>query len=211
MDISNIEINTQSSIKLVLDKTIYFDPYKIEKDIHDADLIFITHDHYDHMDSKSIEKVKNENTIIVAPKSMEKDIKKIELKDYIFLNPNEELNINNLNIKTIEAYNNHKPFHPKKNNWLGYIVTYNNISYYIAGDTDKTIENEKVKCDVAFLPIGGYFTMDAKDAADLIRIINPKVVIPIHYGSIVGNKNDGKKLKEFLSDTNIEVVEKLNF
>ena len=211
MDISNIEINTQSSIKLVLDKTIYFDPYKIEKDTHDADLIFITHDHYDHMDSKSIEKVKNENTIIIAPKSMEKDIKKIEFKDYIFLNPNEELNINNLNIKTIEAYNNHKPFHPKKNNWLGYIVTYNNISYYIAGDTDKTIENEKVKCDVAFLPIGGYFTMDAKDAADLIRIINPKVVIPIHYGSIVGNKNDGKKLKEFLLDTNIEVVEKLNF
>ena len=211
MDISNIEINTQSSIKLVLDKTIYFDPYKIEKDTHDADLIFITHDHYDHMDSKSIEKVKNENTIIVAPKSMEKDIKKIEFKDYIFLNPNEELNIDNLNIKTIEAYNNHKPFHPKKNNWLGYIVTYNNISYYIAGDTDKTIENEKVKCDVAFLPIGGYFTMDAKDAADLIRIINPKVVIPIHYGSIVGNKNDGKKLKEFLSDASIEVVEKLNF
>ena len=142
---------------------------------------------------------------------MEKDIKKIGFKDYIFLNPNEELNINNLNIKTIEAYNNHKPFHPKKNNWLGYIVTYNNISYYIAGDTDKTIENEKVKCDVAFLPIGGYFTMDAKDAADLVRIINPKVVIPIHYGSIVGNKNDGKKLKEFLLDTNIEVVEKLNF
>ena len=211
MDISNIEINTQSSIKLVLDKTIYFDPYKIEKDTHDADLIFITHDHYDHMDSKSIEKVKNENTIIIAPKSIEKDIKKIEFKDYIFLNPNEELNINNLNIKTIEAYNNHKPFHPKKNNWLGYIVTYNNISYYIAGDTDKTIENEKVKCDVAFLPIGGYFTMDAKDAADLVRIINPKVVIPIHYGSIVGNKNDGKKLKEFLLDTNIEVVEKLNF
>ena len=211
MNINNIEINTQSSIKIIIDKTIYFDPYKIEKIMSDADIIFITHEHYDHFDIDSINKIKNNNTIIIAPKSMEESIKKIEFKDYIFLNPNEEINVNNINIKTIPAYNIKKSFHPKENNWLGYIITYNNISYYIAGDTDKTEESEKVKCDIAFLPIGGYFTMDVEEATELIKVINPKVVIPIHYGSIVGNIGDGQRLKNNLNNTNIEVIEKINF
>lgn len=211
MSISNIEVNTQSSIKIVFDKIIYFDPYKIEESIHDADIIFITHNHYDHMDSESIEKIKNDNTIIVAPKSMKGLIEKLSFKDYIFLEPNEEINIDNFNIKAIPAYNITKTFHPKENGWVGYIITYNNISYYIAGDTDKTIDNENVKCDVALISIGGHFTMDVNEANELIRIINPKIVIPIHYGSIIGNPSDGKKLRELLSDTNIEVIEKLRF
>lgn len=211
MNTKNIEINTQSSIKITLDKIIYFDPYKIENDKHDADIIFITHNHYDHMDKESIEKIKNKNTIIIAPKTMKEVIKDIKVKDYIFLNPNEELNIDNLNIKTIPAYNINKTFHPRENNWLSYIITFNNISYYIAGDTDKTIEAENVKCDMALIPIGGHFTMNVNEATELIKIINPKIVIPIHYGSIIGNIDDGKKLKNNLSSTNIEVIEKLHF
>ena len=211
MDVSNIEVNTQSSIKLIFDKIIYFDPYKIGEDKHDADIIFITHNHYDHMDSVSIEKIKNNMTIIVAPKSMEEEIKNIEFKEYIFLSPGDEINIDNFNIKVVPAYNIDKPFHPRKNNWLGYIVTNNNISYYVAGDTDKTVENEKVKCDIAFIPIGGHFTMDVREAEELIRIINPQIVVPTHYGSIVGEAKDGEKLKDILSDTNVEVIEKLHF
>lgn len=211
MNTNNIEINTQSSIRLILDKIIYFDPYKIEDDKHDADIIFITHNHYDHMDSESIDKIKNENTIIVAPKAMEEVIKNIEFKDYVFLNPNEEINIENFNIKTIPAYNIKKTFHPRDNNWLGYILTYNNVSYYIAGDTDKTKDAEKVKCNIALIPIGGHFTMDVNEATELIRSINPKIVIPTHYGSIIGDICDGKELKNNLSDTNIEVIEKLYF
>ena len=206
MNTSNIIVNIHSSIKIVLDKIIYFDPYKIEDNINDADIIFITHNHYDHLDIDSINKVKNSNTIVVAPKSIEEDIKKIEFKDYIYLNPNEEIDIDNINIKTIPSYNINKPFHPKSNNWLGYIITYNNISYYIAGDTDITEDNMKVKCDIAFIPIGGKFTMDVNEASKLINIINPKIVIPIHYGSIVGNIEDAKRLKELV---NIEVIEKI--
>lgn len=209
MDISNIEVNTQSSIKLILDKVIYFDPYKIEEDKNDADIIFITHDHYDHMDKESIDKVKKENTIIVAPESMKETINKIEFKDHIYLNPNEEKNIDDINIKTIPAYNIGKNFHPRANNWLGYIITYNNVTYYIAGDTDRTPEVENVKCDIAFIPIGGYYTMDVNEATELIKVINPKIVIPIHYGSIVGDVTDGKKLKNSLANTNIKVIEKV--
>ena len=211
MNTDIIEVNTQSSIRINSDKIIYFDPFKIEDKKNDADIIFITHNHYDHMDSKSINNIKNDSTIVIAPKTIENDIKKIELKDYIFLNPNEEINIENINIKTIPAYNIGKPFHPKDNKWLGYLVTINNVSYYIAGDTDKTNEIEKIKCDIALVPIGGHFTMDVNEAADLIRIINPNVVIPTHYGSIVGNTEDGKRFKDILSDTDIEVIEKLHF
>ena len=211
MNLDNIIVNTQSSIKMIFDKTIYFDPFKIDSSMNDADIIFITHEHYDHFDIDSINKVKSSNTTIIAPKSMENDIKNIEFKNYIFLNPNEEINLGDINIKTIPAYNIDKKFHPKNSNWLGYIITYNNVTYYIAGDTDKTPDNEKVKCDVAFIPIGSYYTMDVTEAAELLKIINPKVVVPIHYGSIIGTPNDGKKLRTLLAGTNIEVVEKLFF
>ena len=209
MNTNNITVNTQSSIKIVFDKIIYFDPFKIEEDVHDADIIFITHNHYDHMDIDSINKVKNDNTIIVAPASMKSIIEKISFKEYIYLNPFDEKNIDNIVIKTIPAYNINKEFHPRTNNWLGYVVTINNVTYYIAGDTDKTKEAESVKCDIALIPIGGHFTMNTDEAAELIKIISPKIVIPTHYGSIIGNITDGKKLKESLSDTNIAVIEKL--
>ena len=211
MNIDKIEVNTQSSIRLNLDKIIYFDPYKIEDSNNDADIIFITHNHYDHMDKESIMKVKKDNTIIVAPKSMESVIKEIEFKEYIFLNPFDKTNVGDISIETIPAYNIGKPFHPRENNWLGYIVTVNDITYYVAGDTDAVPEIEDVKCDIAFIPIGGHFTMDVNEATDLIKKMSTKVVIPIHYGSIIGNITDGKTLKENLSDINIEIIEKLEF
>ena len=209
MNVDNIKINTQSSIRLELDKVLYFDPFKIEQSSHDADIIFITHSHYDHFDINSINNIKKDNTIIVVPKSMEKELENIDIKDIIYMNPNEETNIEDINIKTIPSYNKLKPFHPKRNNWLGYIVTYNNISYYVSGDTDKTEDNEKVQCDVALVPIGGHYTMDAKEASELLKIINPIVVIPTHYGSIIGNIEDAKILKDNLSDTDIDVIEKI--
>ena len=211
MNIDKIKVNTQSSIKLILDKIIYFDPYKINEELHDADIIFITHDHYDHMDIDSINNIKNDNTLVVAPLSMKEKIDQISFKDYIYLNPNDNINLLSLNIKTIPSYNTNKSFHPRENDWLGYILTYNNITYYIAGDTDITPEARNVKCDIAFVPIGGTYTMDYNEASELIKTINPKVVIPTHYGSIVGNKTDGKNFKNNLLDTGIEVIEKLQF
>ena len=211
MNIDKIEVNTQSSIKLNLSKIIYFDPFKIEDNYNDADIIFITHNHYDHMDKESIKKVKNDNTVIVAPKSMEDVIREIEFKEYIFLNPFDKIDIEDITIETIPAYNIGKPFHPRENNWLGYIVKVDDITYYVAGDTDAVKEIEDVKCDIAFIPIGGHFTMDVNEATELIKKMDTKVVIPIHYGSIIGNTTDGKTLKENLSGINIEIIEKLEF
>lgn len=198
----NITINTQSSIKI---GNIYFDPFKIENEYHDASLIFITHSHYDHFDIDSINKVKNDNTIIIIPDDNEI---KSKLDNYNVVLPNNTYNFNNIIVNTIPSYNINKKFHPRENNWLGYIVTINNETYYVMGDTDLIDESKLVHCDYLFIPIGGYYTMDYIEASMLTNIIKPKIVFPIHFGSIVGDKEDYNKFKE-LVNTDIEVINKL--
>ncbi len=197
-----ININTQSSIKI---GNIYFDPFKIEEESHDASIIFITHSHYDHFDLESIKKVKNNNTIIVIP---DDDEIKSKLDNYREFLPNITYVINELIIDTIPSYNINKPFHPKDNNWLGYLITLDNETYYIMGDTDITEEAKNVKCDYLFIPIGGTYTMNYIEAAELTNIIKPKKVFPTHFGSIVGDKEDFNRFKELVNNE-IEVINKL--
>lgn len=194
--LENIEINCHSSIKINKGVVIYFDPFKIEKEMHDADIIFITHNHYDHYSQEDINKIIKEDTIIVAPKTTEQTIEKSQ--NCIFVEPNKEYEIKGIKVKTVPAYNIYKQFHPKVNEWVGYILNIDNVNYYIAGDTDITPENKNVKCDVAFIPVGGTYTMDYKEAAELVNIIKPKIAVPTHYACIVGNKEDGEKFKELL-------------
>ena len=99
----------------------------------------------------------------------------------------------------MKQYHINKAFHPKENGWVGYIIEIEGISYYIAGDTDITKENKKVKCDVAFVPVGGTYTMDFKEAGELINEIKPKIAIPIHYGSIVGTKEDAINFSKLIN------------
>ena len=124
---------------------------------------------------------------------------KINKNAIIVAEPNKEYETQGINFNTIPAYNINKKFHPKENNWLGYIITINNVKYYVAGDTDITDENRKVKCDVAFVPVGGTYTMDFKEAARLINEIKPKIAVPIHYGSIVGTEQDARNFINLLN------------
>ncbi len=192
-----------SSIKIVGNKTLYFDPYKIEADFHDADYIFITHEHYDHFSPEDITKVLKEGTVIVFPKSMEKDELKTQYTNTVFVDFNEKFNLGDdevIEVCTLPAYNTNKKFHPKENEWVGYTIIFEGTSYYVAGDTDITEEAKSVKCDVAFLPCGGTYTMDVKEAAELANIIKPKVAIPTHYGSVVGSTEDGKNFVSLLNE-----------
>ena len=190
--LENIEVLYHSSIRINKEKTIYIDPFKIDKNYNDADIVFITHDHYDHYSEEDIDKVINENTTIIIPEELlTKLLKKgINKNAIITVEPNEKYVVQGIKFETIPAYNTNKTFHPKKNGWVGYIIIINGIRYYIAGDTDITEENKKVKCDVAFVPVGGTYTMDFKEAANLINEIKPKIAIPIHYGSVVGTEQD---------------------
>ena len=120
-------------------------------------------------------------------------------KNILLVKPNEHYEINNIKILTISAYNINKYFHPKENKWVGYILDIEGITYYIAGDTDITPENKKVKCDIAFVPVGGTYTMNAEEAAELVNIIKPKMAIPMHYGSIVGTEQDATDFEKELN------------
>ena len=198
--INNLEVLIHSSIKIKGNRKIYIDPFKIDKNYLDADIIMITHDHFDHYSEEDIEKIKKENTTIVIP---EKLLIKVEESGFkkekiMVVEPNKKYEIDGIKIETIPAYNTNKQFHPKEMGWVGYILEINGIHYYIAGDTDITEENKKVKCDVALVPIGGTYTMTYSEAANLINIINPKIAIPIHYGSIVGTNEDAKNFVKLL-------------
>ena len=190
--LENVEVLCHSSIRINKEKTIYIDPFKIEKNYNDADIVFITHDHFDHYSEEDIDKVINENTTIIIPEELLTKIlrKGINKNAVITVESNKEYMVQGIKFETIPAYNTNKNFHPKENGWVGYIITLDGIRYYIAGDTDITGENRKVKCDVAFVPVGGTYTMDFKEAAQLINEIQPKIAVPIHYGSVVGTKQD---------------------
>lgn len=201
-----IKINCQSSIKLIGSKNLYFDPIKQNKE-NDADYIFITHTHWDHFNEEDILKIKKDSTKIIGPKDIEETCIKIGFskENIILLNPEQEIKLDDINIKTVRAYNINKDFHPKENNWLGYIINFDNKTYYIPGDTDVIPEmNDIKKIDVCFIPIGGTYTMNAKEASDIVKKIKPKKVIPIHYGMVVGTKEDLILFEKSLGDIKIE-------
>lgn len=201
--LENIEVLYHSSIKINKEKTIYIDPFKIDKDYNDADIVFITHDHFDHYSEEDIDKVINENTTIIIPEELLTKIlrKGINKNAIITVEPNKKYIVQGIKFETIPAYNTNKTFHPKENDWIGYIIMLDGIRYYIAGDTDITEENKKVKCDVAFVPVGGTYTMNFKEAAQLINEIQPKIAVPIHYGSIVGTEQDATDFIKLLHPT----------
>lgn len=186
-----IDVNVQSSILIKGNIKIYFDPLKMEKR-YDADYIFITHAHYDHFSKEDILNIKNDNTVIVCPFDLYDNCVEIGFsqKNIVKVKPLEEYDFGILKFKTVYAYNINKPFHLKENNWVGYVLDFEGTSYYVAGDTDFLKENSNIKVDVAFVPIGGTYTMNADEAALFVNEIKPKKVIPIHYGMVVGGPKD---------------------
>lgn len=206
---NKITVNTQSSIRIQSEKIIYFDPFKISSAANDADVIFITHEHSDHFSPEDIRKVQKSDTVFVGPKSMEDTFKKSGYSDLILLAPGEKTTVQDIPVEAIPAYNLMKPFHLKKNGWLGYVITVEGQHIYVAGDTDDTPEAQAVSCDIALVPIGGTFTMNYKKAAAYINELHPQIAIPTHYGTIVGSADDGEAFRK-LVQPDIEVVIKLN-
>ena len=185
-----IEINCHSSIRITANKTIYFDPFKIVEECHDADIIFITHDHYDHFSIEDIKKIEKDDTVYVIPECM---YNMLGGENVIVVEPGEKTIVEGFETFVVPAYNKLKPFHPKMKGYVGYNVLIEGKRVYVAGDTDMNEDNMKLKCDIALVPVGGKYTMDYKQAAELVKLIKPEIAIPTHYGDIVGDKNDGEK------------------
>ena len=200
--LEGIEVLYHSSIRIEKEgHVIYFDPYGIKEEVNDADIIFCTHSHYDHFSEEDILKVKNEDTIIVATVDLEGKIKKLGFKDEqkILVLPKKKYSIAGIMVETVPAYNVDKEFHKKEFDWVGYVITLDGNRYYVAGDTDVNDDNRLVKCDVAFLPVGGTYTMTATEAAGLANTIKPKIAVPTHYAGIVGEMVDAEEFEHMLN------------
>lgn len=175
-------------------KIIYIDPFKISADLAPADLVLITHEHYDHCSVEDIKKISKKDTVFVT----EKDSAAKLSGDIRIMQPGESIDIDGIIIEAVPAYNTNKKFHPKSNGWLGFIVTIDGERLYHAGDTDYIPEMEKICADIALLPVSGTYVMTAKEAARAALDIKPKIAIPMHYDSIVGTENDADEFARAL-------------
>jgi L-ascorbate metabolism protein UlaG (beta-lactamase superfamily) len=181
-------------------RQLYIDPWKLSAKSPQADVIFITHSHYDHFSPQDIEKITKNSTVIVAPKDAAKTLG----PRAVAVVPGQSYEIAGLKVNTVASYNLSKQFHPKVNSWVGYCITLSTGQrIYHSGDTDSTPEMRKVVCDIAFLPCGGTYTMDAKEAASAANILSPGAVIPMHWGDIVGSKEDAEEFRKTFRGTTI--------
>ncbi len=207
----DIELFTHSSIRITEgDRRIYIDPFQMRKEPQNADFILITHDHPDHFSPEDIQKVACSSTILVVPETMADKAKKVEslVGEIVTVKQGETYTFNGLRLETVAAYTIGRDFHPKSAGWVGYIVMIAGQRIYIAGDTDETAEALNVICDIAMVPVGGTYTMDAREAARLVNHIHPKIAIPTHYGSIVGSKTCAEIFRDSV-DMSIRVEEKM--
>lgn len=200
-----IKVFNQAAIKIESTKNIYFDSYQIKEEFHDADYIFITHDHYDHYDEESIKNIMKSETMIVVPECLKERVSKLTT-NYFLVSPNEKYNLADLSFETTFSYNIDKPFHPKEKGYVGYKIKLEDKHLYIMGDTDYLEENLHMTCDICFIPIGGTYTMDVQEAAAYINELKPELAIPIHYGSIVGDLSLSKQFIDLVNpDIKVEV------
>lgn len=204
--IENYKVLCHSSIKIEGSKIIYFDPFKIKESYNDADYIFCTHSHYDHFSPEDIQKIKKEGSKLIVTKDAKDEATKLVGEGNVLtVEPENEYKIDEINFKTTYSYNKLKKFHPKVNKWVGYIVDINGTKFYVTGDTDNIKEIQDVVCDVAFIPVGGTFTMNYKEAAKLANTIDAKIVVPTHYGEIVGEKQDGQRFAELIKEKEVKI------
>ena len=168
---------------------IYFDPFELEGDTAPAALILASHDHYDHCVADDIKKLQGSNTVVVTEGGCAAKLSG-QVK---VMKPGDTLQVGDVSVKALPAYNTNKNFHPKANNWLGFLVTVDGVSIYHAGDTDHIPEMSGLKPDIALLPVSGTYVMTAKEAVEAAKAIEPKVAVPMHYGAIVGDAGDAQK------------------
>lgn len=179
---------------------IYIDPYQIEKP-EKADIIFISHAHSDHFSPNDIAKLCGENTVLVFPATMDDTAKTLHIP-YILAKPYEKMEIKSVQVEPVPAYNVVKNnFHPKSNQWLGYILTIDSVKIYHTGDTERIPEMKTMHADIILIPLGQTYTMNSvNEAAACTQDVGAKIAIPIHYGLYEGSEKDALKFKELLKD-----------
>lgn len=184
----NIHWLGHDTFRIIGEKTIITDPFNIRKS-EIADIILITHDHYDHCSPDDVAKLQGPDTVIITTRDCAK-----KLSGTIrTVKPGDTVTVGSITVETVPAYNTDKKFHPRDNGWVGFVFTVNGKRIYLAGDTDLIPEMKNIKADIALLPVSGTYVMTADEAVQAALTIKPQVAVPMHYGSIVGDMSDAKK------------------
>jgi len=178
-------------------KKIYIDPFQIDaRDKPAADYLLITHPHYDHLSVPDIEQVISPETTVLCPPDCSSKLSKFKMKILKTMEPGDVFEEQGISVTGVAAYNPDKPFHPRDNDWLGYIVSLDKVTIYHAGDSDVIPEMKEIEADIALLPVSGTYVMTADEAAEAAEIIEPDVAIPMHWGNLIGTRTDAERLKK---------------
>jgi len=205
----NVTWYGQGSLRIIsAGKCIYIDPLWIVEEMHDADIILITHTHFDHLSEEDIKKVIKEDTVFAAPQDCVDQLKEEFDHEMIVVLPGEELDIKGVHIRVVAAYNVVKTQnHPKENNWVGYVVDTDEGKYYYTGDTELIPEMQGLDVDVIFVPLGQTYTMNnVQQAVDAAKASGAKKAVPVHYGEYEGMASDVQTFKMLLG-SEIEMVQ----
>ncbi|GBC87472.1 hypothetical protein HRbin12_01479 [bacterium HR12] len=187
---------------------VYVDPWGVT-DPEPADLIFITHAHFDHYQPEEIERLRGPATKIVAPRDVARELS----GDVTSVAPGESHEVGGFRFETVPAYNiveERLEMHPKRNGWVGYVFEYGGRTYYHGGDTNALPELESLSTQVAMVPIGGTYTMDAREAAGLVKAMGPELAVPMHFGFVVGSPSDADRFREEAAPVPVEVLAPTN-
>jgi len=171
---------------------IYIDPWKLH-DAVPAELILITHEHHDHFSIDDVKKIRKPDTTIVSVAAVAQQLS----GDVRTVKPGDTLTVKGITVEAVPAYNPAKQFHPKAAGHVGFIITAGGRRIYHAGDTDVIPEMASIHTDVALLPVGGKYTMNASEAAEAANLIQPKVAVPMHWGGgVIGTRADAEAFKK---------------
>lgn len=213
MKLLNLEITriAHDTFRVAGSKVIYTDPFKVSKE-DQADLILLSHEHFDHLSLDDLNKVCTPETTIVASPSCKPGLQKVKAKEKHFIEPGMKLEIGQIAIEAVPAYNVNKfrepgkPFHPKDLKGVGFVFEMDGTRVYHAGDTDFIPEMKSIKCDIALLPVSGTYVMTVEEATKAAQTINPRIAVPMHYAAIVGTEDDAKNFKRMVTNCEVQIV-----
>jgi L-ascorbate metabolism protein UlaG (beta-lactamase superfamily) len=197
--LENIHWLGHDSFRLDGSSTVYIDPWKLPAGAVPADLILVTHDHYDHFSAPDIARIGTAATTLIGPAAVTAQASGLTT---VTLAPGETTTVGGVTVTAVPAYNLNKfrgpgePYHPREAGYLGFVIEMDGLRVYHAGDTDATPEMKDVRCDVALLPVGGTYTMTAEEAAVACGALDAAAAVPMHFADIVGTRADAERFRE---------------